>query len=74
MGKRGADARILLNHLYGKPIVSTAEVMGIIGKTPQTAYTLIAEMEKAEILKEITGAQRNKLYSFEPYIQLFESL
>ena len=48
--------------------------MGIIGKTPQTAYTLIAEMEKAEILKEITGAQRNKLYTFEPYIQLFESL
>jgi hypothetical protein len=51
-----------------------AETIGLIGKTPQTAYNLIADMEKVEILKEITGAQRNKLYSFEPYIHLFDKL
>ncbi|MDR0541911.1 MAG: Fic family protein [Dysgonamonadaceae bacterium] len=74
LGKRGADARLLLDALYKKPIVSPAETVTLINKTQQTAYNLIADLEKLEILKEITGAQRNKLYSFEPYINLFDKL
>jgi Fic family protein len=74
LGKRTADARILLDYLYKKPIISSAETGVLINKTPQTAYNLIADFEKLGILKEITGAQRNKLYSFEPYINLFDSL
>ena len=74
LGKRGADARYLLDNLYRKPIVSPAETIEIINKTPQTAYNLLADLEKLGILKEITGAQRNKLYSFEPYIHLFDTL
>ncbi|GAB6013299.1 Fic family protein [Viscerimonas tarda] len=74
LGKRSTDARILLDYLYKKPIISPAETITIINKTPQTAYNLIADLEKREILREITGAQRNKLYSFEPYMKLFETL
>ena len=74
LGKRGADARILLDFLYKKPVISPSETVTIINKAPQTAYNLIADLEKMEILKEITGAQRNKLYSFEPYINLFDKL
>jgi Fic family protein len=74
LGKRGADARILLDSLYKKPIVSPADTVILINKTPQTAYNLITNLEKLGILKEITGAQRNKLYSFEQYINLFNLL
>ena len=74
LGKRGADARILLDSLYKKPIISPAGTIVLINKTPQTAYNLIADLEKMGILKEITGAQRNKLFSFEPYINLFDKL
>ena len=74
LGKRGADARILLDYLYKNPIVSPAVTINLIEKTPQTAYNLIADLEKLGILKEITGAQRNKLFSFESYIKLFETL
>jgi Fic family protein len=74
LGKRGADARLMLTHLYKHPVISATEAIDIIQKAPQTAYTLIADMEKLGILKEITGAQRNKLYSFEPYLDLFETL
>jgi len=74
LGKRGADARILLDALYKKPIISPAETIVFIKKTPQTAYNLIADLEREGILKEITGAQRNKLYSFELYINLFDKL
>jgi Fic family protein len=74
LGKRGTDARILLDYLYKKPIVSVAETITIINKTPQTAYNLISDLEKQGILKEITGAQRNKMYLFDPYMQLFNTL
>ena len=74
LGKRSADARILLNALYKKPIISPAETANLINKTPQTAYNLIADLEREGILQEITGAQRNKLYSFGPYINLFYKL
>lgn len=74
LGKRGADARILIERLYKNPIVSAAEVIILIDKAPQTAYNLIADLEKEGILKEITGAQRNKLYAFEPYIKLFDTV
>jgi Fic family protein len=74
LGKRSVDARLLLEQLYKRPIISPAETITLLGKTQQTAYNLIADLEKLEILKEITGAQRNKLYSFEPYINLFDKL
>ena len=74
LGKRAADARILFDYLYKTPIISPTGVINLINKAPQTAYNLIAHLEKLKILKEITGAQRNKLYSFEPYISLFDKL
>jgi Fic family protein len=74
LGKRGKDAKILIDHLYKKPIISPNETVNLIKKTYKTAYNLIADLEKIGILKEITGTQRNKLYSFEKYINLFETL
>lgn len=71
LGKRGADARIIIDYLYKKPILSANTVIELINKTPQTAYNLIADMEKENILHEITGAQRNKLYLFKEYFDLF---
>ena len=74
LGKRGADARTVLDAMYKNPVISPAEVTALIKKTPQTAYTLIAGLEREGILKKITGKQRNRLYVFEPYINLFKTL
>jgi hypothetical protein len=63
-----------VEYLYKKPVISATDVAQLIGKTPQTAYNLIACLEKEAILKELTGTQRNKLYSFVPYIKIFEAL
>ncbi|KAA6336307.1 Adenosine monophosphate-protein transferase SoFic [termite gut metagenome] len=71
MGKRSADARLVMHYLYKKPIISVVTVTHIIGKTQQTAYTLVSDLEEAKILHEITGSQRNKLYVFKDYIDLF---
>ncbi|MDR0331280.1 MAG: Fic family protein [Chitinispirillales bacterium] len=71
LGKRGANARVLLDALYKQPVISPAKIASLIGKSPQTAYSLIADLERDGILKTMTGARRNKIYMFEPYIRLF---
>ncbi len=71
LGRRSADARRVMNYLYKRPIIEMATVSELIEKTPQTAYTLISELEKMKIIREVTGSQRNKLYVFSDYMDLF---
>ena len=71
LGARSADAHTIVNYLYKKPIISASEVTGIINKTSPTAYSIMADLEKIDVVKEITGAQRNKLYLFKEYVDLF---
>jgi Fic family protein len=74
LGSRIADVNKVIEQLYQKPIINVSKVERIIEKSNVSAYKLIADLERLEILKEITGTQRNKLYSFEPYINLFAKL
>ena len=71
LGKRSSDARQIINYLYKRPIISSYEVTALINKTQQTAYNLISDMERIGIIKEVTGAQRYKLYLFKDYMDLF---
>ena len=71
LGARSTDARTIINYLYNKPVISVSDVIGLINKTHQTAYNIIADLERIEVIKEITGAQRNKLYLFKEYMDLF---
>lgn len=72
LGKRSADTRLVVDHMYKKPIVSAKELVTVTGRSPQTVYNLLADLEKLEIIKEITGAHRYKLYKFEQYIDCFK--
>jgi len=74
LGSRAADANKVIEELYQKPIINVMSVGKIIGKSNVSAYKMIADLEKLEILKEITGTQRNKIYAFEPYMNLFDNL
>lgn len=73
IGSRRNDARKVIEHLYVKPIIDANTVGSIIEKTPASAYKLIAILENLEIIKEITGAKRGKLYVFKEYLELFEN-
>lgn len=55
-----------------KPIISAKELIEVTGKSTQTVYNLLADLERLNIIKEITGAQRYKLYMFEMYIDCFK--
>jgi Fic family protein len=72
LGKRNAKAQLVMNYLYQKPIVNAQAVQKIIGSQNATAYSLIEELVRLEIIKETTGFQRNRTYIFDEYIQLFK--
>ena len=71
LGFRSADGNKVLEYLYTKPIIDASKVATIIDKTPASAYKLIASLEEKEIIREITGGQRGRLYVFESYLELF---
>lgn len=73
LGSRAANARKVLDVLYLSPVIDAVRVAGIIEKSNVTSYKLIDDLEELGILKQISSSQRNRLYVFEPYLQLFKS-
>jgi Fic family protein len=69
---RSDDALIVLNFLYTHPVIDVAKVEELIGKSNVTSYKLLADLEKLEILEEITNSQRNRIFAFRKYIYLFD--
>ncbi|WP_309607545.1 Fic family protein [Flavobacterium sp.] len=73
LGIRSVEAQKIIDFLYTNPIIDASMVEKIINKSKATHYKLIADLEKLEIIKEISGAQRNKFYVFKDYLDLFNS-
>jgi len=72
LGKKINLAKDFLNYLYGKPIVDSQDVAEKFDITLATALSLIDDFIRLGILKEMTGYKRNRIFSFNIYIQLFE--
>ncbi|MBW1649292.1 MAG: Fic family protein [Deltaproteobacteria bacterium] len=72
LGSRASNAQKVTNYLYVKPMISAKKVSELTELSLPSAYKLIEELEKSDILKEITGAQRKRIYIFEKYIKLFQ--
>ena len=72
MGRAASKALVLLERLYYRPIISTQWVKEELGITFPSANTLVGKLSELGFLKEITGRSRNRLYSYEPYLALFE--
>lgn len=73
LGKRAPLARQSLNLLYRQPIVDAADLEKALEITTPTANRLINSMIDKEILTEITGQQRGRVYAFDRYLNLFVS-
>ncbi len=71
LGRRAENARLLLLHLYRRPMVTGKQVAELLKVTPRAANNLINEFLALEILEEATGYQRNRLFVFRRYIDLF---
>jgi Fic family protein len=61
----------LLDHLFEVPIITIRAAEKFMEVSYVTASSIIKQMEELGILKEITGQQRNKVFRYEPYLELF---
>ena len=72
LGSRSYNAQLILNNLYQRPIIDAQKVKDLTGLSSPSVYKLIEELEKLEVLTEITGAKRGKIYLFREYTKLFK--
>jgi Fic family protein len=71
LGKRAACAHKALEVLYRTPFVSARELEQGIGISRSTTHLLIKDLLKLNILVEITGQARDRVYGFDRYFNLF---
>lgn len=70
-GKRAANAAILLNALFKRPVIHVNEVQNLLGVSYKAANDLVNDFVKGGILKEMTGQSRNRVFVFDEYLKLF---
>lgn len=71
LGRRGHLARRVVNSLYSQPIINADDLSRREQVSSQTANALIKVLVEKNILVQIGGRQRNRLYSFSRYLDLF---
>ena len=69
--RRQDSAQALMRHLYARPVVDINQAAAIIGTTTNTASALITDMVTHDVLAEITGQRRNRIFVFYEYLDLF---
>lgn len=71
-GKRSKSASLLIDFLFEMPIIDVRDAEHATGLSFKAANGLVDEFVKAKILKETTGNSRNRLFSFDEYLKLFD--
>ncbi len=71
MGKRSKTALELLHYLFKEPVVNVKKVQEKTNLSSKAANDLVKEFLDKGILKEITGFQRNRMFVFNEYVDLF---
>lgn len=72
LGTRAKEAKLLINHLYQHPIVDVKKVETVIKKGKTASYKLLSDLHQLNIVSEISGRGRNKLFAFDAYLRLFD--
>ena len=71
LGSRARKAQVLINHMYSHPIVNNDSVKRLLGVSFSTANNLVEQLTAREILREVTGFSRNRLFILDDYVNLF---
>lgn len=70
-GKRVKTGLILHTYLLKQPLVTIKTVQEICDLSPKAAGELVALFVQKQVLKEFTGNFRNRIFIYEPYMNLF---
>ncbi len=72
LGIRAKNAQKLLLFLFSRPIVNTKSVEKELKISFNSANRLLKSLVDLQILKEITGSSRNRLFVLDEYLNLFK--
>ena len=70
-GRRSTKAILLIHGLLQNPFISVDEAKKICNVTYKSANSLIKDLCSDGVLKEMTGQNRNRLFVFQKYIDVF---
>lgn len=70
-GRKSHSASILLQKLFVEPITDVNKVTIICSLSKKAANDLVADFVNAKILREMTGQNRNRIFVFDKYLNLF---
>jgi Fic family protein len=68
----GENALRLLSDLFRRPLINVNLAAEVLDTTYPTAGRVVSGLEELEILVEITGRRRSRIYRYEPYVSLFD--
>ena len=71
LGKRAPNGLTLLDRLFRQPLVSAKTVERLIDVSQPTASAIVRDLEELQILQEMTGKQRYRLFAYDRYLRLF---
>lgn len=72
LGKAAPSALKILAHLRKKPIIAPKDLVVSLELTMPTINTALLNLEKAGIVQEITGRQRDRLFAYKSYLAILE--
>ena len=64
----------VLDELYMLPVAVPSRLARTHGVSYPTANTIVQQLEAANIVEEITGKKRNRVYVYRKYMKLFDEL
>ena len=70
LGRREKSALRLLEFLYLSPVVNARLLQKKLEFSPQVSQGLLSRFVEMDILREITGYRRNRIFMFHPYLEL----
>lgn len=71
LGRRAENARQLIIYLYGTPTITVNKAMQLLNIKYVPANALITTLTSMGILEEVTGYQRNRIFLFRRYFDIF---
>lgn len=71
LGRRAKIAHLLLLELFSSPATNAAKAAKHLNISISAANNLVNELASVNILKELTGFSRNRIFILHDYIDLF---
>jgi Fic family protein len=72
LGSRAKTGTMVMKYLYEQPRIDAQKIRELTGLSLPSVYKLVDDLQKLEILDEITGGKRGKIYAFQDYINIFK--